>query len=349
MQKKPVIGITMGDPAGIGPEIICKSLMQKSIYNQCKPLVVGDARVFNAIVRKLDYSLQIRAIDDVKQARFEYGTLDVLDLGNFKGEIDFGKVSSAAGLAAFESIEKTIGLAMKKQVDATVTAPINKESIHMAGKYFSGHTEIYAHYTGTKKYAMLLVHENLRVIHVTTHVSMRQACDLIKKERILEVIQLLHNACLQFGIAIPKIGVAGLNPHSSDNGLFGWEEEREIIPAVKEAQENGFHVEGPVPSDTMFAKAIGNQYDGCVAMYHDQGHIPFKLTGFKWNKRKKRMDVNGVNITLGLPIIRVSVDHGTAFDVAGKGIASEEAMKLSIDYAVKMARNKSFQVQPMAC
>jgi len=340
MQKTPVIGITMGDPSGIGPEIICKSLMQKSVFNTCKPLIVGDARVFDAIIRKLDFPLKIRTIYNIEQAKFEYGTINVLDLANFKGQIDFGQVSSAAGLAAFESIETTIDLAMKKQVDATVTAPINKESIHMAGKYFSGHTEIYAHYTGTKKYAMLLVHENLRVIHVTTHVSMRQACDLIKKERILEVIQLLHDACLQFGIANPRIGVAGLNPHSSDNGLFGWEEEKEIIPAVKEAREKGFNVEGPVPSDTMFAKAIGNQFDGCVAMYHDQGHIPFKLTGFKWNKRKKRMDVNGVNITLGLPIIRVSVDHGTAFDLAGKGIASEEAMKLSIDYAVKMARNK---------
>jgi len=333
----------MGDPAGIGPEIICKSLLQKNIYDQCNPLVVGDARVFDAIVSRLGYPLQINAIQDVKQSLFEFGTMDVLDLNNFKGEIVFGKVSSEAGLAAFESIEKAIDLAMKKQVDATVTAPINKESIHMAGKHFSGHTEIYAHYTGTKKYAMLLVHENLRVIHATTHVSLRQACDLVKKDRILEVIQLLHDACLNFGISNPRIGVAGLNPHSSDNGLFGWEEEKEIIPAIEEAQIRGYMTEGPIPSDTLFAKAIGGQYDGCVAMYHDQGHIPFKLTGFKWNETKKRMDVNGVNITLGLPIIRVSVDHGTAFDVAGKGIASEEAMSLSIDYAVKMARNKYLQ------
>ncbi|MBE0654663.1 MAG: 4-hydroxythreonine-4-phosphate dehydrogenase PdxA [Bacteroidales bacterium] len=340
MQYLPVIGITMGDPAGVGPEIICKSLLKKDIYDQCKPLVVGDARVFEAIVKRLGFPVQIHAIHDVKQARFESGTLDVLDLNNYEGEIVYGKVSSAAGLAAFESIEKLIELAMKKQVDATVTAPINKEAIHMAGKHFSGHTEIYAHYTGTKKYAMLLVHENLRVIHVTTHVSLRQACDLVKKDRILEVIQLLYDACLSFGISYPRIGVAGLNPHSSDNGLFGWEEEKEISPAIEEAKKKGFDVEGPVPSDTLFAKAIGGQYDGCVAMYHDQGHIPFKMTGFKWNETKKRMDVNGVNITLGLPIIRVSVDHGTAFDVAGKGIASEEAMKLSIDYAVKMAMNK---------
>ncbi|MBE0654464.1 MAG: 4-hydroxythreonine-4-phosphate dehydrogenase PdxA, partial [Bacteroidales bacterium] len=204
MKLKPIIGITMGDPAGIGPEIICKSLLQKDVYDQCSPLVVGDARVFDAIVRKLNFPLQIHAIDDVKQARFESGSIDVLDLNNFKEEIVYGKVSSEAGLAAFESIEKLIDLAMKKQVDATVTAPINKEAIHLAGKHFSGHTEIYAHYTGTKKYAMLLVHESLRVIHVTTHVSLRQACDLVKKDRILEVIQLLHNACVSFGIPNPR-------------------------------------------------------------------------------------------------------------------------------------------------
>lgn len=337
----------MGDPAGIGPEIIVKTLASKSLYNQCNPIVVGDAGVMSDIITLLNLSLAVNPVSIPGDSKFKYGTIDILDLHNFKKKLVFGEVSAAAGLAAFESIEKVIQLAMGNELDATVTAPINKEAIHMAGKHFSGHTEIYAHYTGTKKYAMLLVHENLRVIHVTTHVSLRQACDLIKKDRILEVIKLLHDACLSFGICSPRIGVAGLNPHSSDNGLFGWEEEREIIPAIEEARKKGFNVEGPVPSDTLFAKAIGGQYDGCVAMYHDQGHIPFKLTGFKWNESKQRMDVNGVNITLGLPIIRVSVDHGTAFDVAGKGIASEEAMKLSIKYAIKMARNKNPQVLPV--
>jgi len=330
----------MGDPTGVGPEIIAKSLTLKSLYDQCKPIVVGDAGIMRDIVAGLNLPLEINALSRVADALFEYGTVDVFDLHNFNEKLVFGKVAAAAGLAAFESIEKVIELALNKEIDATVTAPINKEAIHMAGKYFSGHTEIYAHYTGTKKYAMLLVHENLRVIHVTTHVSLRQACDLIKKDRILEVIRLMFDACRSFGVSNPRIGVAGLNPHSSDNGLFGWEEENEIIPAIEEAKAMGFKVEGPVPSDTMFAKAIGGQYDGCVAMYHDQGHIPFKLTGFKWNEAKKRMDVNGVNITLGLPIIRVSVDHGTAFDVAGKGIASEEAMTLSIEYAIRMARNR---------
>jgi 4-phospho-D-threonate 3-dehydrogenase / 4-phospho-D-erythronate 3-dehydrogenase len=340
MERKPIIGITMGDPSGVGPEIICKSLLSGKVYSKCNPVVIGSSKVFFNIIDSLKFPLQINSIYKISQAKFEYGTIDVLDLDNFNKVAEFGKVSAEAGLVAFESIVKVIELAMNNELDATVTAPINKESIHLAGKHFSGHTEIYAHYTDTKKYAMLLVHDNLRVIHATTHVALRQACDLVKKDRILETINLLQEACQSFGISKPKIAVAGLNPHSSDNGLFGWEEEKEIIPAIKEASGKGYNVEGPIPADTLFPKAIGGKFDGCVVMYHDQGHIPFKLIGFKWNKKKKRMDVNGVNITLGLPIIRVSVDHGTAFDVAGKGIASEEAMNLSIDYAIQMAEHR---------
>ena len=227
---------------------------------------------------------------------------------------------------------------MAGEVDGTVTAPLNKEALHKGGHNFDGHTEIYAHYTGTKKYAMLLADEFLRVIHVSTHVSLREACDRVKKERIIEVTELISNACRQFGMESPRIGIAGLNPHASDNGLFGWEEEKEIIPAVEELRQRGFNVDGPVPPDTLFAKAKCGKYDGCVAMYHDQGHIPFKVVGFNWNKETGKMDsAKGVNITLGLPIIRVSVDHGTAFDVAGKGVASPDAMLLSIDYATRMA------------
>ncbi len=338
---KPVIGITMGDPAGIGPEIVLKSLADKTVYERCNPVVVGDAAVMMKTAKHLNLNCKFNVVSRVKDSKFEYGTIDVLDLGNFKAELVFGKVSAAAGEAGFGSIVKVIELALENQVDATVTAPINKEAIHLAGRIYSGHTEIYAHFTNTKKYAMLLVHENLRIIHVSTHVSLRQACDLVRKDRILEVIELLSEACQMFGIKNPEIGIAGLNPHSSDNGLFGWEEEQEIIPAILEAKRMGFHVEGPVPPDSMFSKAIAGKYDGCVAMYHDQGHIPFKVVGFQWNETRKRMDVNGVNITLGLPIIRVSVDHGTAFEIAGKGIASEEAMSVAIDYASKMAENRT--------
>jgi len=253
-------------------------------------------------------------------------------------------VAAQCGHAAFVSIRKAIDLAMAGEVDATVTAPLNKEALNLAGHHFDGHTEIYATFTHTKKYAMLLADEFLRVIHVSTHVPLRKACDLVRKERIMEVTELIDDACRQFGIDNPRIGIAGLNPHSSDNGLFGDEEALEIIPAVEELKSRGFLVEGPVPPDTLFAKAKCGQYDGCVAMYHDQGHIPFKVVGFNWNKQTGKMEsVKGVNITLGLPIIRVSVDHGTAFDVAGKGIASEDALLLSIDYATKMAVNRKMR------
>lgn len=345
MNVKPTIGITMGDPSGIGPEIIIKALQKEEVYERCRPLIIGDAGVMEQTAKKLGLECNFHAISHEQDGFFIPGTLDVLDLDCYRGDLQFGKVSAVSGEAAFLSITKVIEMAMKGRLDATVTAPINKESLHMAGHDFAGHTEIYAHYTGSSKYAMLLVLDNLKVIHVSTHVSLRKACDLVKKERVLQVVDLLNESCIRLGIPNPRIAVAGLNPHASDNGLFGWEEEREIIPAIQEARKNGFNVTGPLPPDTMFTKAIGRQYDGCVAMYHDQGHIPFKLAGFKWNEEKERMEVNGVNITVGLPIIRVSVDHGTAFDVAGMGIASEEAMSLSIDYAIRMFNGDSSKIK----
>jgi len=340
--KRPIIGISMGDPSGIGPEICIKALSQKDVYEKCRPLIIGDAEVFEQTIKLLGSSLQVRAIHSVKQADFEYGVIDVYDLGNvIMNELKPGLVSAMSGEAAFQAVYQVIQLAMDNQIDATVTAPINKESINKAGHHFSGHTEIYAHYTKTEKYAMLLADTDLRVIHVTTHVSLRKACDLCKKSRIIEVIQLIDEACKQFGISDPRIAVAGLNPHAGENGLFGDEEINEIIPAVEEAKAMGFNVEGPIPPDTIFVKAVQGKFDGCVAMYHDQGHIPFKLEGFEWDNEKQAMkSVRGVNITLGLPIIRTSVDHGTAFEIAGKGIASEDAMLVAIDYAVKMALNK---------
>lgn len=337
--KLPILAITMGDPAGIGPEIVVRALNHKETYNQCRPIVTGDAEVIRLAIKALGLSIKVNAIKKVQDALFKYGCIDVYDLACIDmSTFEFGKVSLQCGNAAFVSIRKAIDLAMNNEVDGTVTAPLNKEALNLAGHHFDGHTEIYATFTQTKKYAMLLADEFLRVIHVSTHVSLREACDRVKKERIIEVTELIHDACIQFGIDNPRIGIAGLNPHSSDNGLFGWEEEKEIIPAVNELGKKGFNVDGPIPPDTLFAKAKCGQFDGCVAMYHDQGHIPFKVVGFNWNKETGKMDsVKGVNITLGLPIIRVSVDHGTAFDVAGKGIASEDAMMLSIDYATRMA------------
>lgn len=340
---KPIIGISMGDPAGIGPEIIVKAFLKKEVHDRCRPLVVGDAAVMKHAVKLLGATLNVVSINTVSEAVFSQETLNVFDLKNvITAELQPGEVSAMSGNAAFEAVRTVIDLALKGEIDATVTAPINKESIHKAGHHFSGHTEIYAHFTKTDKFAMLLADENLRVIHATTHVSLRKACDLCKKTRILDVIKLLDDACKQFGIAKPRIAVAGLNPHAGENGLFGDEEILEIIPAIKEANENGFTVEGPIPPDTMFVKAVQGKYDGCVAMYHDQGHIPFKLEGFQWDNEKQTMkSVKGVNITLGLPIIRTSVDHGTAFEIAGKGIASADAMLVSIDYAIRMAQNRN--------
>jgi 4-hydroxythreonine-4-phosphate dehydrogenase len=340
--KKPIIAITMGDPASIGPEIAVKALLDKKVTSICRPLIIGDVAVFRQIIDALKLKASTHAVHSVAEANFQERIIDVFDLNNTNtNQLKFGEISAMAGHASFEAVKKAIELAMSDEVDATVTGPINKKSINEAGHHFAGHTEIYAHFTRTKKYAMLLVEESLKVIHVSTHVSLRQACDLVKKERILEVIDLLHNGLLQLGEKNLNIGVAGLNPHAGDNGLFGTEDDLEIKPAVEEAKSKGYDVEGPVPPDTLFAKAATGAYGGVVAMYHDQGHIPFKLNGFKWDAKKKQMEsVKGVNITMGLPIIRTSVDHGTAFEIAGKGIASADAMILAIESAVQLTRNK---------
>ncbi len=343
MKKKPIIGITMGDPAGIGPEIAVKVFNHNNLHRFCRPLLVGDARVIRDAASRSGFALDVHAITRTADAGFSPGTIDVYDLHHVDlARLEIGRISALAGDAAFTTVKKVIELALAREIDATVTGPIQKEAIHLAGHVFSGHTEIYAHFTQTRKYAMLLVHGRLRVIHVSTHVSLRQACEAVKKERILEVTGLLSDSCRQFGIANPRIAVAGLNPHAGDGGLFGDEEIREIVPAVQAAREQGYAVEGPIPADTVFSKARGGMYDGVVAMYHDQGHIPFKLFGFEWDHRNQRMKhVRGVNITLGLPIIRTSVDHGTALEIAGKGIASADALYLAIKYAAQLANAKA--------
>ena len=335
---KPVLAVTMGDPAGIGPEIAVKAFSMPDLVNKCRPVLVGHAPIMEKVAGILGVKLAFNVINDIKDACFEPSVMDIFEVGAQGAEsIEFGKVSPIAGDIAFRAVTKAIDLAMKKKVDGTVTGPIHKEAINKAGHHFSGHTEIYAQYTNTKKYAMLLADENFRVIHATTHVSLRQACDLIKKERVEEVITIMHHGLVKLGVPHPRIGVAGLNPHSGDGGLFGSEEIEEIAPAVEASKKKGYNVEGPVPPDTLFALAHGGKFDGCVAMYHDQGHIPFKLLGFVWDKSKNTMkSVKGVNITLGLPIIRTSVDHGTAFEIAGKGIASPDALLHAIDYAIKL-------------
>ena len=338
----PILAITMGDPSGIGPEICARSLNHKEVYDLCRPVIIGDAAVMEKAIGVLGLDMKVNAITDIKDAKFEIGTADVYDmkLVNIDNH-QWGTVSAEYGNAAFQYVRKAIDLAMAKEVDGTCTAPLNKEAIHLAGHNYDGHTEIYATFTNTKKYAMLLADGPMRVIHVSTHVSLREACDRCKKDRIIAVYELIDDACRQFGIEKPHIAIAGLNPHCSEGGLFGWEEEKEIIPAVEELKARGYDVEGPVPPDSVFAKAKSGKYDGVVAQYHDQGHIPLKVVGFNWDPETgKMLPQKGVNITLGLPIIRVSVDHGTAFDVAGKGIAAEDALISSIEYAARMANNK---------
>ena len=340
---KPIIGITMGDPASIGPEISVKALCHEDLYDRARPIIIGDACVMERAARILGVDdSKIHMVKSVDEARFVPGTIDVLDLGLIDADrLGYGKGSALAGEAAFQYVIMAIDLAERGIVDATVTNALNKEAINLAGHHYSGHTEIYAEYTRTKHYTMMLAHENLRVVHVSTHVSLREACERVKEGRVLEVIRIAHEACRRLGIAEPRIGVAGLNPHSGENGLFGREEIDEIIPAIAEAREEGMTVEGPVPPDTVFSKAIGGWYDIVVAMYHDQGHIPVKVKGFVYDTaHQKWQAVAGVNITLGLPIIRTSVDHGTAFDQAGSGQADELSLLNAIDYAVRMAQER---------
>jgi 4-hydroxythreonine-4-phosphate dehydrogenase len=339
--KRPILGITMGDPSGIGPEIVAKAMSTREVHDVCRPLVVGDAGAMKQGARIAGVELEVRPIKHVMEAVFALGSMDVLDLGNVDlGELRHGEVSAMAGNAAFEAVRRVIDLALNGEIDGTVTAPIHKEALNAAGHHFPGHTEIYAHFTNTREYGMLLANGDLRVIHVSTHVPLREACNLVKKDRIVTVIRLAHDACVRLGIESPRIGVAGLNPHASDGGLFGREEAEEIGPAVESARGLGILVEGPVPPDTLFPKARGGHYDVCVAMYHDQGHIPLKLLGFVWEEGGWR-SVSGVNITLGLPIVRASVDHGTAFGKAGKGIASPESLMEAIAYAAKLASHPS--------
>jgi 4-hydroxythreonine-4-phosphate dehydrogenase len=351
MIELPIIGITMGDPAGNGPEITVKALSNPTIYERCKPLVVGDARMIQKAAAIVGHpEIKIHKVNSPNEGIYTCGTIDVLHLDLIKNieTFQYGKVSVEAGNAAFVSVKKVIELALDNQVDATVTNALNKEAMNLAvskdGLNFDGHTEIYATYTNTKKYTMMLAHHDFRVVHVSTHVSLREACDLVKKERVLEVIELAHKACKDLGIEEPKVGVCGLNPHAGENGLFGTEEIDEIIPAINQAKEKGINVIGPLPPDSAFSQMLGGWYDIVVCMYHDQGHIPTKTIGFVYDREKKQWKaVEGVNVTLGLPIIRASVDHGTGFRSAGKGTANELSLVSAIDYAIRMAITKKKQ------
>lgn len=346
---RPLLGITMGDPAGCGPEIAVKALADPRVYERCRPLLIGDVKVMSDALRIAGHpEVKINAVSSPRDGKYEFGTIDVhaLDLVDMDSLV-YGKVQSQAGEAAFQCVKKAIELAMSRDIDATVTNPISKEAINLAGHHYSGHTEIYAEFTRTRKYTMMLAHGDLRVVHVSTHVSLREACERVKRERVLDVIRIADKACKDLGIEKPRVGVAGLNPHAGENGMFGREEIEEIIPAIESARAEGIDAIGPVPPDTVFSKALGGWYDMVVCMYHDQGHIPLKVVGFVYDRGKKMWNaVAGVNVTLGLPIIRASVDHGTAFGHAGTGVANELSLVNAIEYAVRLAQAKRRREEP---
>ena len=341
MDNRKAIGITMGDPAGVGAEITVKALAKKEVYEKCIPVVVGDRACMEDAIRFCGSALKLNIIGHPSEAKGEYGTIDLINLGFFDNQTwEYKKPAAACGNASFQYIIHAIELAKKRELEAVITAPINKEALNLAGHAYSGHTEIFADYTDTRDFAMLLASGNLRVIHVSTHVALREACNRVKKERVLKVIRLAHEGLRLLGFENPVVGVAGLNPHCSENGMFGHEEAEEIIPAIEAARAEGIRVEGPVAPDTVFVKAMGGVYDVVVAMYHDQGHIPLKLSGFRLDPATNTYtSMSGINCTIGLPIIRSSVDHGTAYGKAGEGRANEESMLEAIFAGIEMAKN----------
>ncbi len=341
--RLPVLGITMGDPAGVGPEITAKALAHPDVAASCRAVVIGDRSVMAATLDMLRSPLALHAVTRVADCAFAAGTLECLDLARVDAATLLkGAVSPEAGRAAYAYIETGVRLCQAKEIDAIVTAPINKEALAAAGLQHSGHTEILATLSGTKDFAMLLMGKELKVIHVTTHVALRRVPDLVTRERVLRVIQLAHGTMNFLGERRPRIAVCGLNPHAGEDGLFGDEEKSQIIPAVEAARREGLDVYGPLPADTLFSRARGGEFHIVVAMYHDQGHVPVKTLGFTYDEAKGTWTgLSGVNVTIGLPFLRVSVDHGTAFDRAWKGIANPESMVEAIDVAVRMLAAKA--------
>lgn len=325
--KQPLIAVTLGDPAGIGPEIIARTFAEPGFHERNRAIVVGDEAILNRAVKLLDLDLRVNAVSGPEEARFEAGVVDLIPASDLPEDLPFGELDGPAGAAAFEYVRRATELALEGRVEAVATAPLNKEAMHLGGHRYPGHTEILAELTGTKDYAMMLVAEDLRVIHVSTHVSLREAIERVQPDRELTVIRLARDALLKLGVPEPRIAVAGLNPHAGENGLFGTEDAERIRPAVERAREEGIEASGPWAADTIFSRARKGEFDMVVVQYHDQGHVPIKLLGFE----------SGVNVTVGLPFFRTSVDHGTAFDIAGTGKADHTSLKAALDLARALA------------
>jgi 4-hydroxythreonine-4-phosphate dehydrogenase len=326
---KPAIAITMGDPCGIGPEVVAKALADPRVYASCRPLVVGNAYAMKQAVALTGVPLRVHETAEASGAGQNPQVVDVVDIHNLNPEdITVGRVNPACGRAAMEWVTKAGQLALAGVVQGLATAPLNKEAASLAGYKSIGHMELLQELSGAQTVATMLMARNLRVVHLTTHRSLRVACDYVKKDRILSFLQLTHDSFVKWGFARPRIAAAALNPHGSDGGLLGNEEAEEIAPAVAAAREAGIEAIGPVPADIVFHQAIEGRFDVVLAMFHDQGHIPVKVYGFD----------ESITANLGLPFVRTSVDHGTAFDIAGKGRASHTSMLESIRLAVALAK-----------
>ena len=325
---RPIIAITMGDPAGIGPEIIMKALAVPEVYGMCRPLAIADAGRLRKAGKIVGTQLSVRPVDKPEDGRYRLGEIDCIDLPMVPDDLPFGKLSARAGDAAYKFVERAVELAMAGRVDAICTAPLNKEALHAGGHAFPGHTELLAKLSGTKEVSMMLATAKMRVIHVTTHIGLLDAIEKIEPALVERTIRRGYDALVRAGLPHPRIGVCAINPHAGEGGLFGrGEEEKKVIPGIEAARARGIAVEGPLPADTLFYRAGRGDFDLVVAMYHDQGHGPVKVLGLE----------AGVNITVGLPFVRTSVDHGTAFDIAGTGKADERSMIQALRDAVALA------------
>ncbi len=328
MDRKPVIAITLGDPTGVGPEIVAKSLAREAVQGSVNALVVGDPDRLREGARLTKTPVEVRAVDRAADARYEPGVIDCLAVGELPAGLPFGKLSPDAGAAAYRYVAAAVKLALAGEAHAICTAPLNKEALHAAGHRYPGHTELLAELTNTREVSMLLMAPRLRVIHVTTHIGLLDAVEKIEPGLVERTIARGHELLRRSGIASPRVCVCGINPHAGENGLFGrGEEASKIQPAVDACRARGWDVQGPLPADTLFFRATRGDFDLVVAMYHDQGHGPVKVLG---------LDA-GVNVTVGLPFVRTSVDHGTAFDIAGKGIADERSLVEALRQAVELS------------
>jgi 4-phospho-D-threonate 3-dehydrogenase / 4-phospho-D-erythronate 3-dehydrogenase len=339
-ETRPLVAITMGDAAGVGPEAIMKALAHPEAYEHCRPLVVGDAarlRVAGGIAGGTTAALQVQAVSGPEEGHYAPGTVDCLDLALIPGDLPWGQLAAVAGDAAYQYVRTATDLAMAGRVDAICTAPLNKEALHLGGHRYPGHTEMLAALTGTPEVSMMLMTPKLRVIHVTTHVGLLDAVELIEPGLVERTIARGHDTLVRAGIAAPRIGVCAINPHAGEHGLFGrGEEEAKITPAVERCRARGWDVQGPLPADTLFFRAGRGDFDLVVAMYHDQGHGPVKVLGIE----------AGVNVTVGLPVIRTSVDHGTAFDIAGTGQVDERSLLEALRQAIELVPHRATSQTP---